>query len=359
MRLFIRAPLLLLVAFSATATAAQVRTVAGNGTMAHADGAAELAAFAYPASICRTSDDAFIVADPVNQVIRKIDDSGVATIAGVPGARGSRDGAAAAALFDYPQGVACFGSTIFVADSGNGTIRKIENGFVSTIAGIAGTFGTRDGAVDVATFVLPFALAVDVDGTLIVADPPAHQVRRITTDGRVETIAGVSGTAGHRDGLAARALLNEPAGVAIAPSGTIFIAERGNHVIRMVDSNGVVSTYAGQAEVKGSRDGDRTAATFHQPVGLTFDRDGALVVADSWSHTLRRIDRAGAVTTIAGTAGWSGFRDGASSAAQFDYPVAVAAARDGKLLVADMLNHRVRSIDVDESATVRRRGVRP
>lgn len=350
---------LLLLAFPATSSAQElsVSSFAGNGSMAFADGHHQLASFAYPTSLCRSGSGSIIVADPVNHLIRRIDASGVSTLAGVAGSRGSADGPALQATFNYPQGVACWGEVVFVADSGNATVRKIENGLVSTIAGTAGQYGTTVAIGSAAKFTHPVALAVDVDGSVFVADSTAHNIRRIRTDGLVETFAGVGGTPGHDDGRGAAARFNEPAGITIDTRGMIYVSDRGNSVIRQIDANGVVSTFAGVVGAVGAQDGARDAALFHSPSGIHADSDGSLLIVDSRSNTLRVIAD-GEVVTLAGVVGSDGYLDGSASAAKFHYPSGVTAGGDGTLYVADMMNQRVRSISSDAEKSGRRRGVR-
>lgn len=340
---------------------AQDRTVAsfaGSGEFGYADGAASIAAFGYPSAVCRTSDGAIIVADPVNQTIRRVDASGVSTLAGVAGVRGSADGRASEATFEFPQGVACRGMSVFVADSGNATVRLIENGFVQTIAGAAKEFGTTDGAVSKARFIFPVAVDVDVDGTLYVVDRSAHTLRRLSTNGEVVTYAGAGGFPGYVDGKGARARFAEPSDIAIDARGFIYVTDSGNRVIREIDPHGGVTTFAGLPGIAGTTDGDVTAARFTEPVGIAAAADGSLLIVDRGGHTIRLIER-GEVVTVAGSAGTLGYIDGSATSARFNYPAAVTLAPDGTLYVADMMNQRIRSIAPAEVKSARRRSVRP
>jgi sugar lactone lactonase YvrE len=332
-----------------------VTSYAGSGSMGHHDASHNSAAFAYPTSLCNAGGVIY-VADAVNHVIRRIDRDGVSTLAGVAGIAGYSDGAAASATFNFPQGIACTSFAVFVADSGNATIRKIENGFVTTLAGTAREFGTRDAIGTDARFIHPVSVAVDVDGSILVADSSAHNIRRIRSDNLVETIAGNAGEPGHHDGRGTLARFAEPWGIAIDPRGMIFVADRGNNVIRQIDANRVVTTYAGVAETSGARDGDRRTATFFAPVAIHALPDGSMLIADSWNHTIRMIDSAGAVSTLAGS-GTAGFANGEPGRARFDYPLGVTADDGGNVYIADMLNHRIRSLTAVKSG--RRRSVRP
>jgi streptogramin lyase len=212
---------------------------------------------------------------------------------------------------------------------------------VTTIAG-RGVPGTRDAAWDVAEFSDPFAVAVGADGRVYVADAgDANRIRRIGPDG-VVTLAGGSGE-GHRDGRRGLAAFHTPSGLAIAPDGTLFVADTGTHTIRRVTADGDVTTVAG-AGAPGYLDGAGRASAFDGPMGLAYAPGGRLYVADAYNHRIRAIDASGTVTTLAGT-GVPGFADGPAATAQFDTPCGVAVAPDGSLYVADTGNGLVRRID--------------
>ena len=146
--------------------------------------------------------------------------------------------------------------TNYVADTGNGTIRKVTaGGVVSTLAGAAGSFGTNDGAGSSARFYGPQAIAVDWSYNLYVADTANHTIRKITSSGVVSTLAGSPGTNGLTDGTGGNARFNAPHGVAVDSSGNVYVADTGNHTIRKVTSAGVVTTLAGLAGYYGDLDG--------------------------------------------------------------------------------------------------------
>jgi len=175
---------------------------------------------------------------------------------------------------------------------------------VRTVAG-SGALGYQDGAAANATFMMPIGMAYDQAGNLYVADGAAQRIRLIDRAGNVRTIAGggtpVDGglwvAAGYADGPASQARFNRPAGIAIAPSGDVFIADSFNHCIRRMRPDGEVSTFAGSPSAPGSLDGPRSVAQFQRPTGLAFDRSGNLYVADPMTQ-LRKIDPAGNVSYI-------------------------------------------------------------
>jgi DNA-binding beta-propeller fold protein YncE len=228
-----------------------------------------------------------IVADSSNHRIRVIDKGQVTTLAGT-GQAGFADGPAAAAQFNSPADVAVdSGGKIIVADRSNRRIRVIDQGQVATLAG-TGQAGFADGPASTATFNGPTGVAVDANGRVIVADRSSHSIR-VIDKGQVTTLAG-TGQAGHADGPAATALFNQPTGVAVDGSGKIVVADRMNHCIRVIDTALQVNTLAGTPGVAGYADGPSLSASFNGPAGLAMDPAGGLVyVADTDNNRIRVI----------------------------------------------------------------------
>ncbi|HVU36637.1 MAG TPA: NHL repeat-containing protein, partial [Opitutaceae bacterium] len=285
-----------------------------------------------------------IVADTYNHIIRQITPAGiVTTIAGGPGSPGSIDGAGPSARFRYPYGVAVDGSgNIYVADETNHTIRKITpTGVVGTLAGLALTPGSDDGAGSLARFRAPSSLVIDSAGNLIVSDSGNNTLRKVTPDGAVTTIAGLAGAAGSADGPALQARFNSPWGLAIDKAGNLYVADSGNDAIRKITPGGVVTTLAGLAGVAGSTDGTGGAARFYGPAGVAVDPDGDILVADSGNLAIRRVTPSGVVTTVGGNFHIQS-ADGIGSDAQFWYPSAIVTDSVGNVYVADTYNHTIR-----------------
>jgi len=341
---------------------ANVSTIAGSaGHSGFADGTTT-ARFNYPFGI--TSDGTgtnLYVTDTGNDTIRKIDISvvpaNVSTIAGLAGNPGSIDAAGTAARFNQSFGITSDGTNLYVADTGNNTIRQIAGGVVTTIAGPAvnssstgGASGFADGTGAAARFVYPSGVASD--GTnLYVADTGNHTIRRIDSLGVVTTLAGLAGNSGSTDGTGATARFNSPYGITIDGTGTnLYVADTNNHTIRqIVIATGVVTTFAGTGSV-GFTNGTGTAASFYSPSGITIDGTGTnLYVADTYNHAIRQVViSTKAVTTFAGT-GISGSGDATGTAASFNQPSGITF--DGaNLYVADTNNSTIRKIVLSTKA---------
>jgi hypothetical protein len=187
---------------------------------------------------------------------------------------------------------------LYVADTGNHTIRRFGFGYspeacpvvyiVSTLAGVAGSPGWQDGVGASARFNTPRGLATAGDGSLYVTDSGNHTIRRITPQGMVTTVAGEAGVPGSNDGPALQAHLNTPSGIDVNARGEVFIADTGNHVIRMLTRDGMLVTIAGTPGVAGFADGDAEQAMFSGPVGLRIAPDGTILIADTSNNAIRQ-----------------------------------------------------------------------
>jgi len=260
---------------------------------------------------------------------------------------GSADATGTAASFDTPGGIATDSAgNIYVADTNNSTIRKITPaGVVSTLAGTAGVLGSVDGTGAAASFLYPNAVAVDASGNVYVADTGNNTVRKITAAGVVTTLAGTAGVTGANDGTGAAASFAGPAGLAVDSAGTVYVGDFYNGTVRAINAAGVVSTLAGNANAfPGSVDGSGAAARFNGPQGLALDAAGNIIVVDTGNNTIRQVTPAGVVTTVAGAAGFYGSTDGTGAAARFRHPRFVAADGAGNIYVADSHNSTVRKI---------------
>jgi sugar lactone lactonase YvrE len=230
---------------------------------------------------------------------------------------------------------------------------------VTTVAGAPSTAFVPpviDGPGKGARFAGPDGIAVAADGTVFVADAIANQIRRIANDAAhtVTTYAG-DGVDGVTDGPGATARFRFPAGLALAPSGTLYVADADNHTIRAIapDAAHTVSTYAGLATRSGGFvEGAGASAQFNRPIAIAVDATGALLVSDMHNCRIRRVgtDAAHTVSTLAGS--FIGFADGAGTQAQFNSPSGVVIAPDGSVYVLDTFNASIRRVGTDSAHSV-------
>ena len=238
--------------------------------------------------------------------------------------------------FSDPFGVAVAkDGTIYVADAGESNrIRKISpDGKVTTLAG--DKEGFADGVGPAASFNTPSALALGPGGDLFVADTANNRIRKITPDGHVSTVAG-DGTAGYVDGPAAKAQFNGPIGLAVSEGGDIYVADTYNDVIRMITTEGEVTTIAGAA-IPGYADGQQKSALFDTPCGIVIVNN-TLIVADTGNDRLRRVSSEGNVTTL--------------PVQELSSPIGLAVSHDNYLYVTELDRSRVLQVAPDGVARV-------
>ncbi|MBI2513675.1 MAG: VCBS repeat-containing protein [Opitutae bacterium] len=311
-----------------------------------ADGASTDARFGNPTGLAQDAAGNLYVADTGNAVIRKIaPDGAVSTFAGSPGLAGSSDGTGSAARFSYPWGLAVDSAgNLYVADSGNNTIRKITPAaVVTTFAGTAGVSGSADGTGPAAQFSNPSSVAIDASGNLYVSDYGNTTVRKITPAGVVTTFAGAPGQFGIADGTGSAARFNYPDGLAIDSGGNLYVADSNNHTIRRVTPAGAVTTFVGVPQSSGSNDSTTGPARFNTPIGLAFTPGGDLLVTDRGNNLIRRVRSDGIVSTIGGAAGQAGQTDGSGTVALFDFPTGILVkSGSGDVFVTDTFNATVR-----------------
>ncbi len=246
--------------------------------------------------------------------------------------------------FNRPHGLAVDAKgNIYVSDRGNHTIRIVSaNGDIRTLAG-SGKEGNADGVGAAASFKQPIAVAVDRTGNVYVADRDNHVIRLIDQSGKVVTLAG-TGSKGFANGPTSSAQFNQPYGVVLSPDESIlYVADYLNHAIRAIAlASKQVTTLAGSGTA-GFANGVGDKAQFNQPYNVKADVNGRLYVPDQNNHAIRRVDPDGTVSTVAGN-GQSGFADGKPSDARFNNPTGLGVAADGTIYVSDRNNHRIRAI---------------
>ena len=273
---------------------------------------------------------------------------GTTLLAGKIGVGGSVDGPGNQALFRLPNSLAVDSSgNVYVADTANNTIRKIAPScLVSTLAGVAGVHGYADADISGsdARFWAPFGLAVDSAGNVYVADTANNLIREITPNGVVSTLAGMPGHAGSKDGGGSFAQFRNPWGVAVDDTGNVFVADMSNDTIRKISPSGAVTTFAGRAGLGGSTDGVGTQARFNHPFAIAVDHADNIYVSDSANDTIRKITADGIVTTLAGLPGFVGSKDGTGADARFSNPQGLVVDNRGNIYAADTGNNAIRKI---------------
>lgn len=307
-----------------------------------------------PYAVAVDAAGALYIADTFNDRIRKVGSGGmIATVAGGAGRGYSGDGGpATAAQLNWPSGLALDSSgNLYVADSYNYRIRLLSrDGTIRTVAGTGRNTFSGDAGPAVATpLSLPLGVAVDAAGNLYIADSGNSRVRKVDAVGTLRTLAGngnyrFSGEGGQ----ATAASLNRPARVVIDVSGSFCISDSGNHRVRKVAPNGVITTIAGRGGNGFSGDGGpATQALLSNPSGLALDSAGNLYIADTGNRRVRRVDTGGIIATVAGSdaTGGGGAGDGGpATSAAFSYPGDVAVDAAGNLYIADALDGRIRKV---------------
>ncbi len=329
-------------------------TLAGNGNPTYSGdgGLATNASLSFPSGVAVDAAGNLYIADTDNQRIRKINPNGlIATVAGTNSYGYSGDGgAAAAARLNYPAGVAVDGQgNLYIADTGNQRVRIVNtNGIITTVAGNgSGVYFGDGGAATNASLYDPAGVAVDAAGNLFIADMENQRIRKVNANGLITTVAGrgISGYSGD-GGAATNAELAFPSGVAVDAYGNLFIADKENQRLRMVNSNGIISTVAGTGtEGYSGNGGAATSATLNLPSGVAVDAAGNLFIADSGNQRIRKVAVNGLLTTVAGN-GDTGFADDGGPAvnAWLNDPAGVAVDAYGNLFIADEHNDRVRKV---------------
>jgi sugar lactone lactonase YvrE len=333
-------------ATSLSALTATVTTFAGNGNVGYANGSGMSALFNNPQGITLDNNNNLYVSDSYNNYIREITPGGVTSTVAGNGQLGYVDSSASTSEFYSPHGIVMDGqNNLYVSDFGNNVIRKITPaGVVSTYAG-NGTAGYRNGAVtsgylnnsadSVAEFNNPQGLAIDLQGNIYVADRGNNVVRKILTTGRVVTMAG-NRTAGYINATGASAYFNKPTGVAVDVQGNLYVSDQGNSAIRKITPDKVATTIAG---------GTSQPTLLNYPSAIAIDKSGNLYISDE-SGRIMQYTTANVLYILAGSSNVSGFVNGAGTVAQFSSPQGIAIDANNNIYVADKNNNCIRKITI-------------
>ena len=339
-----------------------INTFAGNGAVGSPGhfgdgGLATQANLFIPEGVAVDSSGNVYIADTADNMVRKVTTDGlITTIAGDSLAGYAGDTfLALTSEVNHPGDVALDSQTnVYIADTGNALIRRITNdGLINTFAGTASLEGyAGDGkAATLAGLIEPYAIALDGASNLFIAERQDARIRIVVAaNGNIYTVVGNGSLGFSGDGAAAnQAILNQPTGIALDPSGNLYIADSENYRIRKAANeggSGVISTIAGNGGVSYSGDGGQAIkAQLNSPLGVAVDSAGNLYIADTANNVVRKVTAAGAISTLAGN-GKSGFGgDGsAATSAQLNAPQGIAVDASANVYIADTGNARIRKV---------------
>src|SRR5579872_1394993 len=320
--------------------------VAGTGIEGYAGdgGPATAARLDFPESVALSPAGELYIADSNNSVIRKVDATGkITTVVGNGTFGDSGDGGqAVSASLSGPEGITFDAvGNLFIADTGNGVIRKVDT--TGTITSVPVTNVPANSGL-----CIPEAVAQGPAGVLYVADTCRNEVLKLDSGGNLTIVAG-NNTSGYSGdgGPATGASLSNPIGIAFDAAGNLFIADEFNSVVREVSTAGIITTAVGNGGLGFSGDGGSgLLATMAQPGALAFDPFGNLYVGDMTNERIRRVDPSGTITTVAGNGRFKYAGDGGlATAASLDSPIGNTVDQIGNLFVADINNEVIRKID--------------
>ncbi|MDR6808170.1 sugar lactone lactonase YvrE [Dyadobacter sp. BE34] len=317
----------------------------GSGLGGYEDGAPLKSKFGTLYNIAMDGKGVMFAADLGNCMVRRIDtDGSTSTVAGAASG-GFKDGKGNQGLMKFPIGIELApDGSIFVADHENHAIRQLfPDGTLTTVAGEPDRPGSADGGLASAQFNQPYGVKLDKTGTLWICDTKNGLIRKLANS-QVTTFAG--STPGYADGKLRDAKFYMPSYLNFDENGNIFVADKHNHCIRKITPDGMVTTFSGTPTQVGYRDGEAGQAMFNQPCNIQIDKLGNLYVNDLWNHCIRLVYPDGYVTTLAGKGGTEGYNEGTGENALFKHPQGCTLDKDENLFVTDSANQRIRKLTI-------------
>ncbi len=328
-----------------------IETIAGLNHLGEVEGAPEILLF-FPGAIALDESGNVYTADTFNRRVFKRNLDGLITrFAGTGRGGFSGDGGPAEeAQLGFPWGLAVGPDrSVYIGDATGARVRRVSaDGLIETVAGngVEG-FSGDGGLATLAQLRQPRGVAVDDQGVLYIADWLDHRIRMVAPTGVIHTLAG-TGTEGFSGdgGPASQAEFAFPNAVAVAQDGTVYVADTANHRIREISTDGMITTFAGDGtDGFGGDHGPAVEAHLSEPWGLALDELGSVYIADFGNHRIRKVDSDGIITTVVGTGepGFSG-DGGGPLAARLGSPQGIAVDGHGDFFVADTDNHRLRHV---------------
>ena len=349
------ASLLALVTGAHTGLAQQgvITTIAGNGTMGYSGdgGSATAAALKYPFGEVADKNGNIYICDYSNNRVRKVTPSGIITTFAGNGSWGlTTTVVPATAATITPDAIAIdTAGNFYIADSRYHCLYKIDAALNIHLLAGNGTWGYSGdgGPASAAELYMPDGVAVDKKGNIYICDNGNDRIRMINTTGTINTIAG-NGVAGFGGdgGAATAAKLNSPTGITLDASGNLYIADGSNNRIRLVTTNGLISTIVGNGTAGFAGDGGAAvSAELNNPISVLSDLSGDLYIADQYNARVRKVNTEGTISTYAGK-GVTGFAGdgGPADSALFNDICGMATAPNGVVYIADEANDRIRKV---------------
>ncbi|HEX9047054.1 MAG TPA: immunoglobulin domain-containing protein [Verrucomicrobiae bacterium] len=342
----------------------RISTVAGNGVQSYSGdgGAATNASLNWPGGVLVDATGNLLIADQYNNCIRRVDTNGtITTIAGTGTAGFSGDGGPATNACVIPTDLALDAAgNLYFAEAYNARIRRVDtSGIITTVAGNGvATYAGDGGAATNASLNFPCGVAFDANGNLFIGDQFNNRVRRVDTNGIITTVAGNGDSASYGDGGAAtNAGVRGPVGLAFDRSGNLYIAQYSENRVRRMDTNGIITTVAGGGVgggVDGLGDGGpATNAILSGPQFLACTANGSLLIADFAHNVVRQVDTNGIITVLVGTGAADFSGDGGDPLqATLNGPVGLALDPFGDLFISDYFNQRVREVLSSQGPTL-------
>lgn len=317
-------------------------------------------AVSMPEAVAIDTAGNLIIADTGNHRIRRVTRTGlITTIAGTGQVGSSGDGGpGTSATLNQPSGLAVDSSgSIYIADTNNHRIRRLSNtGILTTVAGTgANAFAGDNGPASLASLSYPVGLAIDSNGDLLIADAGNNRIRKLANStGLITTVAGSAYGSGGDGGQALLASFYFPTGVAVDSGGSIYVADTGNNAVRKISSNGVISKFAGTGTAGNTGNGGlATSARLAAPGQICFDSQGNLYITDQVYSVIRVVNTSGIITTFAGSGSSSFINDDGAlpTSANLSAPAGITSDSAGNIFIADTGGNRVVAVAAFRSAT--------